>query len=849
VVGDVSVDPVPVEDLRIPIMSPGSSDPSEVTAPGVFPDRSYDGIANSMRALPRQVAVPDASVVMPGAAVSAPAQAPTQTGRDVAAAGEGALVADIQLHKLPKAAGGVGAMVSTVKHLHRDSGILRGSKALLSMNQPKGFDCPGCAWPEPSAENRPRLEFCENGAKAIAEETTTARATPEVFAGLSIEQMRALSDFELGQLGRITHPMMLDGDHYREISWDAAFEITAAELRAAGPERSVFYTSGRTSNEAAFLYQLVGRMHGTNNFPDCSNMCHESSGVALGESIGIGKGSVSLSDFEHADLILVVGQNPGTNHPRMLTTLREAAQRGATIVAVNPLKEVGLSRFSHPQKPLDLFRSGVELAKHYVQIQIGGDQAFFLGIGKAVLEREAASQAAGTGTLLDLGFIDTLTEGFTAWCDHVGATPWSTIVERSGVDEATIRQIAELYIAAKSVITCWAMGLTQHKNSVPTIQEIVNVMLLRGNVGRKGAGLCPVRGHSNVQGDRTMGIYHEPKPPFLDALKKVFHFEPPRKHGYGTVETIQAFERGDVGVFMALGGNFLSAAPDTDRVARGLETCALTVSVSTKVNRTHLYPGKRALIMPCLGRTEIDVQSDGAQFVTVEDSMSMVHSSQGVLEPASDALLSEPAIVARLGQKLLGDVVPWAELAADYNKIRDLIERVVPGFTDFNKRVATPNGFQLPNVARERTFASIGGRAKFKVSTPPELTIPPGRLRMMTVRSHDQYNTTIYGNDDRYRGVRNERRVVFMHPADIAELGLVARQVVDLISEWKDGDRVAESFIVVPFELPRRCCATYFPEANPLVPLDSFADRSHTPTSKSVIIRVRPRSKLAVARA
>jgi len=766
--------------------------------------------------------------------------------------------ADVEITKLPQAAGGFGAMWNTTKHLRRDSGLLRGGRALLAMNQPNGFDCPGCAWPEPDAKHRAKLEFCENGAKAIAEEATTARLTPADFAKLSLDELRAMSEFELGQLGRITHPMILDGEHYKPISWDAAFDLLATELRAAGPNESVFYTSGRTSNEAAFLYQLVGRMHGTNNFPDCSNMCHESSGVALSEVIGIGKGTVSLSDFDHADLILVIGQNPGTNHPRMLTTLREAAKRGATIVAINPLHEVGLSRFSHPQKPLDLLGGGVPLAKHFVQIQIGGDQAFFLGVGKAVIERDLARQrhngepvtedvstVTDLGSILDVMFIGDHTDGFLAYRAHALAMPWTTIVERSGVDEATIRQIADLYVNAKAVIACWAMGLTQHKNSVPTIQEVVNLMLLRGNVGRPGAGLCPVRGHSNVQGDRTMGIFHLPRPAFLDAMSSVFKFSAPRTPGHDAVETAHALENGEVRVFMALGGNFAAAMPDTERVKQGLARCALTVNVSTKLNRTHLHPGKRALILPCLGRTEIDIQAGGPQFVTVEDSMSMVHRSQGVLPPASPELRSEPAIVAGLGKALLGNVVPWDELIADYSKIRDLIARVIPEFKDFNTRVAAPSGFQLPNVGRERTFSSIGGRAKFAIGTPPDLTLPPGRLRMMTVRSHDQYNTTIYGLDDRYRGIRNERRVVFMNPEDIAELGLVDRQIVDLISEWIDGERVAESFIVVPFSLPRRCAATYFPEANPLVPLDSIADRSRTPTSKSVVIRVRPHARLA----
>ena len=764
---------------------------------------------------------------------------------------------ELELTGVPRMAGGLGALAASARHLARDRAVGRGGKALLAMNQPDGFDCPGCAWPEPEAKARSRFEFCENGAKAMAEETTTARAAPELFERFSVDELRALSDFELGQLGRLTHPLLLDGGrHYRAIGWDEAIALLAGELRRAGPAASVLYTSGRTSNEAAFLYQLVGRMFGTNNFPDCANMCHDSSGVALSEVIGISKGTVSITDFDHADLIFVIGQNPGTNHPRMLTSLREAAKRGATIVAVNPLREVGLTRFAHPQKPLDLL-GGVALAKHFVQIQIGGDHAFFLGVAKAVLEADlpgsghgatATAAAADQPTaverrepILDLSFLGRYTEGFDAWRAHAEATPWARIVEGSGVDEATIREIAALYADARAVIACWAMGLTQHKHAVATIQEVVNLMLLRGNVGRPGAGLCPVRGHSNVQGDRTMGIYHLPRPAFLDALRDVFGFEPPRAPGLDTVETIHALERGDLRVFLALGGNFLSATPDTPRVARALEGCALTASVSTKLNRTHLYPGTRALILPCLGRSEIDLQAAGPQFVTVEDSMSMVHRSQGVLPPSSPELRSEPAIVAALGQALLGERAPWAELAADYDRIRDLIARVVPGFEDFNARVRTPDGFQLPNVGRDRSFATIGGRAKFTIATPPDLTLPPGRLRMMTIRSHDQYNTTIYGLDDRYRGIRGERRIVFLHPDDMADLGLVPRQLVDLISEWHDGERLAEAFLAVPFDLPRRCAATYFPEANALVPLTSVADRSNTPTSKSIVIRVRPR--------
>ena len=742
------------------------------------------------------------------------------------------------------AAGGFGAIWATARHLQRDSGIIRGTKALLAMNQPEGFDCPGCAWPEPSAKVRNRIEFCENGAKAVAEEATRERCTPERLGRATVDELRALSDFELGQLGRLTHPMLVDsttGDRtYRPISWERAIAMLAEAMRAAGPAACSLYTSGRTSNEAAFLYQLVGRLLGTNNFPDCSNMCHESSGVALKDVMGVGKGTVTLDDFEHADLILVIGQNPGTNHPRMLSTLRDAARRGATIISINPLREVGLVKFAHPQAPKDLVTGGVAIETEHVQIQIGGDQACFLGIAKAVFE--AAEHDPGA---LDHEFLATKTAGLAAYRAHAAATPWSTLTSGSGLAESTIRHLADVYLRSRAVIACWAMGLTQHKHSVAMIQELSNLMLLRGNVGRPGAGLCPVRGHSNVQGDRTMGIDHQPPTAFLDALADVVGFAPPREPGLDTVETIRAMARGDVSVFMSVGGNFLSASPDFETVARGLDGLDFVASISTKLNRTHLYPGARGLILPCLGRTEIDHQATGNQFVTVEDSMSMVHRSQGVLAPGGEEMRSEVAILAMLGAALHPDALPWAELAGDYDLIRDLIARVIPGFEHFNARVRTPDGFLLPNVARDRSFAHTGGRAHFTVATPPDLALPPGRLRMMTIRSHDQYNTTIYGNDDRYRGIRNERRVVFLHPADMQERGLVEREIVDLVSEWTDGERIGEAFVVVPYDLPRHCAATYFPEANVLVPLTSTADRSNTPTSKSVVIRVQKRAPRA----
>jgi molybdopterin-dependent oxidoreductase alpha subunit len=754
-----------------------------------------------------------------------------------------ARIAEVELSPPSEQAGGMAAVTVTLRHLRRETGLVRGARGLLQMNQPDGFDCPGCAWPE--AEHRGRIEFCENGAKAFAEEATRKRATPEVLAAHDLEALRAMSDFELGQLGRVTHPMVLERDtgaHYRPISWDDAFARIGAALRGLEhPDQAVFYTSGRTSNEAAFLYQLFGRLLGTNNFPDCANMCHESSGVGMVETIGSGKGTVSLDDFDQADAIFVIGQNPGTNHPRMLATLREAARRGCQIVSINPLREPGLVRFRHPQKLGDLVGSGVALASELLQVRIGGDVALLQGLAKAVLEAEAERP----GQVLDHAFITGFTTGFDAYRAAILATPWDVITAQSGVPEEQIRRAAAVYASAERVIACWAMGITQHRNAVANVQEIVNLMLLRGNIGRPGAGLCPVRGHSNVQGDRTVGITARPGPAFLDRLGEVFGFQPPRAPGLDTVAAIRAMRDGLVRVFCAMGGNLYSAGPDSDVIGRALGACGLTVHITTKLNRSHLYPGACSILLPCLGRTESDQQATGAQFVTVEDSMSIVHRSQGALPPASEHLRSEPAIVAGMARATFaadgpGGRVDWDALVADYDQIRARIEAVLPAFADYNGRVRSPHGFRLPNGARARDFGAAGGKARFTAHEIPDLTLPPGRLRMMTIRSHDQYNTTIYGLDDRYRGVRNERRVVFLNPEDIAALGLVERQIVDLIGEHAGQERVASRFIVAPYDIPRGCAATYFPEANPLVPLDDIADKSNTPVSKSVVIRIEP---------
>src|SRR5687768_8105358 len=710
---------------------------------------------------------------------------------------------------------------------------------MLKVNQVGGIDCPGCAWPEPD-QHRSHFEFCENGAKHVADEATTKRVTPEFFQQWSVADLSQQSDQWLNAQGRITHPMLLHrgATHYEPLNWDDAFELVAAELNSLNyPDQAIFYTSGRTSNEAAFLYQLFVRQFGTNNLPDCSNMCHESSGSALSETIGVGKGTVTLADFDAAQAIFVIGQNPGTNHPRMLTALEHAKRNGCKLVHINPLPEVGMVRFKHPQHVLGMLGSGTELADLFLQVRINGDVALLKGIMKAVLALEEQQP----GTVLDHEFILQYTTGFEALASSLRAVSWSDIVEQSGVPKEQMDQAAQLFVESERTIFCWAMGLTQHKNAVSNIQEIVNLMLLRGQLGKPGAGLCPVRGHSNVQGDRTMGIWERPVAAFLDKLGSEFNFEPPRNHGFDTVRAIQAMHEGEGNVFLALGGNFLSATPDTEFTAAALRRCRLTAHVSTKLNRSHVVTGDRALILPCLGRTEVDVQPSGPQFVTTENSMGVVQMSRGSLAPASPELLSETQVVAKLARATFEHrtTVDWEALAADYDLIRQAIERVIPGFDNYNARVREPGGFYLPNPVRERVFNTPSRKAVFTVHPLPEHQLDPGQLLMMTIRSHDQFNTSVYSSNDRYRGIRNGRRVVFMNPKDIESAGLRARQVVDLVSHFNGEERLAPRFTVVPYDIPERCAATYFPEANVLVPVGSVAEKSNTPASKSVVISIR----------
>ena len=754
--------------------------------------------------------------------------------------------------KKSSAAGGWGALKSCGKQLLNSGSPLSGARAMLKANQPDGFDCPGCAWGDP--EHGSSFEFCENGVKAVSWEATEKRATPAFFAAHTVSELRRQSDYELELNGRLTHPMRYDAasDRYLPVTWQDAFAEIGDILKGFdSPDRAEFYTSGRASNEAAFLYQLFVRAYGTNNFPDCSNMCHEASGVALRQSIGVGKGTVLLEDFEKADAIFVIGQNPGTNHPRMLGDLRRAAVRGAQIVVFNPVKERGLERFSDPQDKLQMLRGGAtDIASDYLQPQLGGDMAAVRGMSKAVLAAEAAAVAAGRPSVLDHAFIAEHCEGFDAYLAAVEATSWDEIISQSGLTREAIERAADVYMQAERVICTWAMGITQHLHSVATIREISNFMFLRGNVGKPGAGLCPVRGHSNVQGDRTVGINEKPPAAFLDALEKEFGFAVPRANGHNVIAAIGAMLDGSAQAFIGLGGNFARATPDSALVEQALRKLKLTVHVATKPNHSHLMPGDVSFILPCLGRTEIDLNSAGnSQLVSVEDSMSMVHGSAGINRPASAHLLSEVAIVAGMAASTVGsDMINWAALADDYDLIRKHIEATIPGFEDFNARLRKPRGFHLRNTAAHREWVTPTGKASFSDIALPSETVNQAALKrhdhfaLQTFRSHDQYNTTVYGLDDRYRGVYGERQVIFMHPEDVKALSAKAGERVDVVCEYTDGiARVASDFRLVPYDIPRGSIAGYYPELNVLVPIGSAGEESDTPTSKSVMVSVRRR--------
>ncbi|MDT5003819.1 MAG: hypothetical protein QOJ24_995 [Mycobacterium sp.] len=741
-------------------------------------------------------------------------------------------------------AAGVKAVMVSLKRGLESMGVFRTAASLIRLNQQKGFDCPGCAWPEEHG-GRKFAEFCENGAKAVAEEATKRVVTPEFFARHSMAELEAKPEYWLSQQGRLTHPMVLrpGADHYQPIDWADAYRLIADELRALdSPNEAVFYTSGRTSNEAAFVYQLLVRSFGTNNLPDCSNMCHESSGAALTDSIGIAKGSVTVEDIAEADVIVIAGQNPGTNHPRMLSVLEKAKVNGAKIIAVNPLPEAGLIRFKDPQKVHGVVGHGIPIADEFVQIRLGGDMALFAGLGRLLLEADDRAP----GSVIDRDFVDAHCSNFAEYEQRTRQIDLDTVVEATGISRTQLERVAKVLAESERTVACWAMGLTQHRHAVSMIAEISNVLLMRGMIGKPGAGLCPVRGHSNVQGDRTMGIWEKMPETFLAALDDRFGIVSPREVGVDTVDAIRAMRDRRAKVFMAMGGNFASATPDTAVTEAALRSCSLTVQVSTKLNRSHLAHGSTALILPSLGRTDKDVQAGAKQMVSVEDSMSMVHLSRGSLKPPSDEVRSEVAIVCQLARTLLGadHPVPWEKFNDDYDQIRDAIAAVVPGCADYNTKVRQPDGFQLPHPPRDsREFPTSTGKANFALNPLEWVPVPQGRLVLQTLRSHDQYNTTIYGLDDRYRGVKGGRRVVFVNPADIEAFGLSEGDRVDLVSEFSDGDgqvqeRTAKDFMVVPYSTPVGNAAAYYPETNSLVPLDHTAARSNTPVSKAIVVRL-----------
>ncbi len=745
----------------------------------------------------------------------------------------------LRLGPLQQSAGGVPAVMSAFKHVWEEMGLLRGIKALNKLNQKGGFDCPSCAWPDPDDERSGLAEYCENGAKAVADEATVKKLDAAFFARNAVKDLALLTDHEIGKKGRLAAPMYLPAGatHYQPVSWEQAFEIIATSLNTlTSADEAIFYTSGRTSNEAAFLYQLFVREFGTNNLPDCSNMCHESSGVALGESLGIGKGSVTLDDFNEADVIIILGQNPGTNHPRMLTALQKAKASGATIISINPLPESGLMGFSNPQQFKGMMGSITALTDIFIQVTINGDMPFLQAVELLLLEEETKNP----GTVLDHDFIEKNTENFAPFRQHLQSLNINELALQSGIELSAIKEVVSVLKNKSKIIACWAMGLTQHKNAVDTIKEIVNLLLMKGSIGKPGAGTCPVRGHSNVQGDRTMGIYEKPPASLLQSIQQNFHFIPPQKDGYDVVESIHAMHQGKATVFIAMGGNFLSATPDTSYTAEALQKCSLTVQVSTKLNRSHLIHGREALILPCLGRSDRDMVNGQEQFVSCENSMGIVQQSKGILQAVSDQLLSEPVIVCRLAKAVIGNrsVVDWDRYLEHYDHIRSAIEKTIPGFEDYNQRVRLPGGFYLPNCNRAGQYNTPTQKAQFNIALYRAVNLNNDELVMMTIRSHDQFNTTVYGLNDRYRGIYNERRVILMNQGDMNVHGLKKGEVIDLVNEFDGIRRVAHAFIVVPYPIPPKCVATYFPEANVLVPVNSVADKSNTPTSKNVIIRV-----------
>jgi molybdopterin-dependent oxidoreductase alpha subunit len=749
---------------------------------------------------------------------------------------------DLEVTEPKEWAAGMPAVYEAVKDLVHETGLLRGMGASLKMNQKGGFDCSSCAWPDPDDDRSPIAEYCENGAKALAEEATTKKLTGEFFAQNSVADLAKLNDYEIGKKGRVAQPVYLPAGatHYQVISWEDAFKKIANKLNGlASPDEAAFYTSGRTSNEASFMYQLFVREYGTNNMPDCSNMCHESSGTALTEVIGIGKGTVTLNDFYKTDVIIIMGQNPGTNHPRMLTALEKAKHNGAKIIAINPLHEAGLTAFKDPQRVKGALGISTKLADLYLQVKINGDIALLKAIEKLLLDVERETP----GKVFDHDFIKESTVGYDELIKHLENQDPEQLAEQSGVPIEAIRVAAEMLRNKQRIIICWAMGITQHVNGVDTIKEIANLILLKGAIGKPGAGLCPVRGHSNVQGNRTMLIWEKLKDASAKKLKETFGFDPPAENGLDTVESIKAMHEGKLKVLFAMGGNFLSATPDTNYTASGIRKLDMTVHVSTKLNRSHLVHGKEALILPCYSRSDKDIINGVEQIVSCENSMGVIQSSKGVLKPISDQFLSETQIVCRLAKETIGNKtkVDWAKYESNYDHVRDLIAKVIPGCEDYDQKIRKPGGFYLPNGPREGKFKTekYGDKAAFSVVEVPEERLEPDDYIMMSIRSHDQFNTTIYGLEDRYRGIHNERRVIFMNPKDIALGGFQSGEKVDLFNYGGGVARVARLFVIVPYNIPERNTATYYPETNVLVPIDSVASGSNTPVSKRVIIKIR----------
>ena len=750
---------------------------------------------------------------------------------------------DLKLTPVEKKAAGIPAVLAVFSDLFEEKAVVRAGRALFKVNQMDGFDCPSCAWPDPDDERSVLGEYCENGAKAVAEEATSKRVTPQFFKENSVADLAKLDDFQIGKMGRLTDPMFLPegATHYQPISWDDAFKKIASHLNALeSPDQAAFYTSGRTSNEASFVYQLFAKEFGTNNMPDCSNMCHETSGSALRPTIGIGKGTVTLEDFYDTDVIVIIGQNPGTNAPRMMSALAKGKKNGAKIIAINPLPEAGLMGFVDPQSVMGVLEGGVKLADLYLPVKINGDMALLKAIEMLLIDFEKKNP----GSVFDEQFIENKTVGYDEFLQQFKDYDLDELAKEAAVDKDLIYEAAAMIAFKKRIIISWGMGLTQQPNGVDMIREILNILLLKGSIGIPGAGVCPVRGHSNVQGNRTMLIDEKPSNEQLDRIENFYGFQVPRKHGYDVVRAIKAMHEEKIKFMFCMGGNFLSATPDTTYTANALRKLNLLVCVSTKLNRGHLVHGKEALILPTYGRSDKDIVNGVLQIISTENSMGVVQQSKGMLDAVSDNLINETQIVCRMAMETLGNrsVVNWKRYHDSYDAVRDDIEQCIPGFENYNVRVREKGGFYLPNEARDKQYFAkkLEGRAPFTLTEIPDNTLADDEYMMATTRTHDQFNTTIYGLDDRYRGIKNERRVIFMNQKDIDKAGFKAGDKVDLYN-FDDGiERVAPLFIIVSYQIPEKNTVTYFPETNVLVSVNNVVKESNMPASKYVKIKIKP---------